>query len=130
MRKTILLAAATLMLASAANAQQQPSQQQSGQSPASPSPAAPAAPAAPSAAPTIQAINVVDITDLPAATQAKVNEVVAQRGEAGLQKLRGSIDATPQIKSALQAKGLTSAQVIAASMGTDGALTLITKKAS
>ncbi|ESW85105.1 MULTISPECIES: hypothetical protein [unclassified Mesorhizobium] len=127
MRKTTLLAAAaTLVLATAASAQQQPAQQPS------PAPAAPA-PAAPGAqpqAPTIQAINVVDIKDLPADTQAKVNEVIAKRSDADLQKLRGSIDATPQVKSALEAKGLTSAQVIAASMSTNGALTLITKKAS
>ncbi|MER8405358.1 hypothetical protein NKH16_11490 [Mesorhizobium sp. M1307] len=127
MRKTTLLAAAaTLVLATAASAQQQPTQQPS------PAPAAPA-PAAPGAqpqAPTIQAINVVDIKDLPADTQAKVNEVIAKRSDADLQKLRGSIDATPQVKSALEAKGLTSAQVIAASMSTNGALTLITKKAS
>ncbi|MER8711876.1 hypothetical protein [Mesorhizobium sp. M1295] len=127
MRKTTLLAAAaTLVLATAASAQQQPAQQPS------PAPAAPA-PAAPGAqrqAPTIQAINVVDIKDLPADTQAKVNEVIAKRSDADLQKLRGSIDATPEVKSALEAKGLTSAQVIAASMSTNGALTLITKKAS
>lgn len=127
MRKTTLLAAAaTLVLATAASAQQQPAQQPS------PAPAAPA-PAAPGAqpqAPTIQAINVVDIKDLPADTQAKVNEVIAKRSDADLQKLRGSIDATPPVKSALEAKGLTSAQVIAASMSTNGALTLITKKAS
>ncbi|MER8731380.1 hypothetical protein NKH28_16315 [Mesorhizobium sp. M1227] len=127
MRKTTLLAAAaTLVLATAASAQQQPAQQPS------PAPAAPA-PAAPGAqpqAPTIQAINVVDIKDLPADTQAKVNEVIAKRSDADLQKLRGSIDATPQVKSALEAKGLASAQVIAASMSTNGALTLITKKAS
>ncbi|UVK39353.1 hypothetical protein LHFGNBLO_000706 [Mesorhizobium sp. AR10] len=125
MRKTILLAAtASLMLATAASAQQQPAPQQP---PAAP---APTAPSAPSAAPSIQTINIVDIKELPAATQAKVNEVIANRGEDGLQKLRGSIDATPQVKSALEAKGLTSAQVIAASMNPNGALTLITKKAS
>ncbi|MER9593626.1 hypothetical protein [Mesorhizobium sp. M0244] len=127
MRKTILLAAAaTLVLATAASAQQQPAQQPS-PAPAAP---APAAPGAPPQAPTIQAINVVDIKDLPADTQAKVNQVIAKRSDADLQKLRGSIDATPEVKSALEAKGLTSAQVIAASMSTNGALTLITKKAS
>ncbi|RWH33505.1 MAG: hypothetical protein EOQ80_33430, partial [Mesorhizobium sp.] len=81
-------------------------------------------------APAIQTVNVVDIEELPKETQTKVNEVIAKRGEDGLQKLRSSIDATPQVKSALEAKGLTSAQVIAASMDTNGALTLITKKAS
>ncbi|RWM16950.1 MAG: hypothetical protein E5X53_20650 [Mesorhizobium sp.] len=127
MRKTIsLAAAATLLLATAASAQQQPAPQPS-EPPASP---APAAPGAQPGAPTIQTVNVVDIEELPKETQTKVNEVIAKRGEDGLQKLRSSIDATPQVKSALEAKGLTSAQVIAASMDTNGALTLITKKAS
>jgi hypothetical protein len=129
MRKmTILAASAALALAtSAASAQQQPAEP-----PAAPSTPAPNAPApnSPSAAPTIQTISVVDIEDLPEATQAQVNEVVAKRSDADLQKLRSSIDATPEIKSALEAKGLTSEQVIAASMGNNGALTLITKKPS
>ncbi|BCG91635.1 hypothetical protein [Mesorhizobium sp. 131-2-1] len=123
MRKTTLLAAAAgLALASAAHAQQQPAPTQP--------PTAPAAPSAQPAVPTIQSVNIVDITELPKDTQTQVNQVIAQRGEAGLQKLRSSIDATPKVKSALQAKGLTSAQVVAASMNTAGALTLITKKAS
>jgi hypothetical protein len=127
MRKTIsLAAAATLLLATAASAQQQPAPQPS-EPPASP---APAAPGAQPQAPAIQTVNVVDIEELPKETQTKVNDVIAKRGEDGLQKLRSSIDATPQVKSALEAKGLTSAQVIAASMDTNGALTLITKKAS
>ncbi|MBZ9940344.1 hypothetical protein LB533_04420 [Mesorhizobium sp. BR1-1-13] len=122
MRKTIVLAAAaTLMLAGAASAQQQPAQQ--------PAPAAPA-PGGQQAAPTIQSVNIVDITELPKDTQTQVNQVIAQRGDEGLQKLRSSIDATPKVKSALQAKGMTSAQVVAASMEPNGALTLITKKAS
>ncbi|AZN97275.1 hypothetical protein EJ066_08215 [Mesorhizobium sp. M9A.F.Ca.ET.002.03.1.2] len=127
MRKTIpLAAAASLLLATAASAQQQPAPQP-GEPPASP---APAAPGAQPAVPTIQTVNIVDIEELPEETKTKVNEVIAKRGEDGLQKLRGSIDATPQVKSALEAKGLTSAQVIAASMDANGALTLITKKAS
>ncbi|RWQ38301.1 MAG: hypothetical protein EOS21_20255 [Mesorhizobium sp.] len=127
MRKTIrLAAAATLLFATAASAQQQPAPQP-GEPPASP---APAAPGAQPEVPAIQTVNVVDIEELPEETKTKVNEVIAKRGEDGLQKLRSSIDATPQVKSALEAKGLTSAQVIAASMDTNGALTLITKKAS
>ena len=90
----------------------------------------PTAPSAQPAAPAIQSVNIVDITELPEATQTQVNQVIAKRGDAGLQKLRSSIDATPQLKSALEAKGLTSAQVVAASMTTNGALTLVTKKAS
>jgi len=122
MRKmTILAAGAVLAFATAASAQQQPA----------PSPATPSTPAAPdnqSAAPAFQSIKIIDIETLPDTTKAQVNAVVAKRSDADLQKLRGSIDATPEVKSALEAKGLTSAQVIAASMGNDGALTLITKK--
>jgi len=80
--------------------------------------------------PTIQTANIVDIAELSEATQTKVNDLVAKRSDADLQKLRSSIDATPQVKSALEAEGLTSAQVIVASMSDNGALTLITRKAS
>ncbi|TIU09504.1 MAG: hypothetical protein E5W44_16120, partial [Mesorhizobium sp.] len=115
MRKTILFAAAaSLMMAGAAGAQQPAPQP-------SPAPAAPAA-AAPKA-PTIESVSIVDITELPKDTQTQVNQIVAQRGDAGLQTLRKSIDATPKVKSALEAKGMSSAQVIAASLQPNGALT-------
>lgn len=122
MRKmTILAAGAALALASAASAQEQP---------AAPPATAPAAPATPDAAvPTIQTISIVDINELPEATKTQVNTIVSQRSEADLQKLRSSIDATPEVQSALKAKGLTSEHVIAASMSPNGALTLVTKKA-
>jgi hypothetical protein len=129
MRKTtVLAAAATLMLAGAASAQQQPAQQPA-PAPAAPAPGA-TTPQAQPAVPTIQSVNIVDITELPKETQTQVNQVIAQRGDDGLKKLRSSIDATPKVKSALEAKGLSSAQVVAASMEPNGALTLITKKAS
>lgn len=126
MRKTIVLAAAASLLAGAASAQQQPAPQPA-PAPATP---APATPQAQPAVPTIQSVNIVDITELPKDTQTQVNQVIAQRGDDGLKKLRSSIDATPKVKSALEAKGMTSAQVVAASMEPNGALTLITKKAS
>ena len=118
---TILAAAATLTFAVAANAQA-PATQPPAQAPAT----APEAQAAPT---TIQSVKIVDMTELPEATQKQVNDVVAQAGDADLQQLRSTIDANPKIKSALEAKGLTSAQVIAASMSSEGALTLVTKKA-
>ncbi|WP_394888523.1 hypothetical protein ACG873_25280 [Mesorhizobium sp. AaZ16] len=118
---TILAAGATLAFAVAANAQQAPATQPPAQAPAT-------APEAPAAAPTIRSVNVVDMTELPEATQKQVNDVVAQRGDADLQQLRSTIDANPEIKAALEAKGVTSAQVIAASMSPEGALTLVTKK--
>ena len=122
MRRTIFFAAAaSLMLAGTASAQQQPTP--------TPSPA-PATPSAQPGVPSIQSVSIVDITELPKDTQTQVNKIVAQRGDAGLQTLRKSIEATPKVKSALEAKGVSSAQVIAASLQPNGALTLITKKAS
>ena len=117
---TMLAAGAALLLAGAASAQQQPATQ-----PAQPAQPAPSAPAKP---PEISRVDVVDIEALPKETQDRVNQVVAQRGDEGLKELRSSIDARADIKSALGAKGMSSAQVIAASLGTDGTLTLITKK--
>src|SRR5262245_56880198 len=119
-RITMLAAGAALLLATAASAQQQPA----------PEPSAPAAPESQQTAPTIKSVNVVDIEQLPKETQDQVNQVVSQRSEADMQKLRSSIDARPDIKSALEAKGMSSAQVVAASLAQDGTLTLITKKAS
>ena len=119
MRKTIFFATAAVMLAGAASAQQQPVPQ--------PRPSATAP--TPPKAPTIESVSIVDITELPKDTQTQVNQIVAQRGDAGLKTLRKSIDSTPKVKSALDAKGMNSAQVIAASLQPNGALTLITRKA-
>jgi hypothetical protein len=118
---TILAAGTALAMATAANAQSPSPQQAPSRPPA-------AAPQAPSAAPTIQTVNVVDIDELPAATQSQVNEIVAKRGEDELGKLRDTIEAAPTIRSALEAKGLTSRNVIIAQMNPDGALTLVTRK--
>ncbi|BCH28595.1 hypothetical protein MesoLjLc_05250 [Mesorhizobium sp. L-8-10] len=117
---TILAAGAALIFVSAASAQEQPA--------APPAGSAPTAPSAQPARPSIQSVNIVDIKELPEATQTQVNEVVDKTSDADLQKLRSTVDATPQVKSALEAKGLSSAQVVAFSMGNDGVLTLITKK--
>lgn len=129
-RITILAAGAALVFATAASAQQQPpaAQPQPAQPPAAAP--APATPDAPAAAPTIKSVTIVDIEELPEATKTQVDSIVAQRSEADLQELRKSIDAMPQIKSALEAKGLTSAQVIVASLSQDGSLMLVTRKSS
>ena len=100
-RITILTAGAALMFATAASAQQQAPVQP----PATTVPA-PAAPEAPAAAPSIKSVTIVDIEELPEATKAQVDSIMAQGSEADLEKLRSSIDATPQIKSTLEAKGL------------------------
>lgn len=127
---TTLAAGAALAFAVSANALAQ-----SAPAPAEPPAAAPqtpgATPEAPAAeTPAITSVTVVDIEELPEATQKQVDEVVAQRGDADLQQLRSSIDSMPELKSALEAKGATTNDVIAASMAEGGALTLITKKAS
>lgn len=119
---TILAAGTALMLSAAANAQAPSGQNSPARPPA-------AAPQAPAAAPSIKSVNVVDITELPQETQTQVNQVVAQRGDGELQKLRKAIDAAPNIKSALEAKGLSSMHVLIAQMDDSGELTLVTKKA-
>jgi hypothetical protein len=124
---TIPAAGIALALAMATGAQAQSTQAQSTQAPAQP-PAEPAQPPA-AAQPDITSVTIVDIEELPEATQKQVNDVVAKGGDEQLERLRASVDGMPQLKSALEAKGLTSAEVIAASMGEGGALTLITKKA-
>lgn len=120
MRKTIFLGTAmALMIAPAASAQQQPAQPPAASQPA---------PADPSQQPAIQTISVVDIKELPETTQKAVNDAVAKTPEAELKQLRATIESNPQIKSALEAEGVTSEQVVIASMGNNGALTLVTKK--
>ena len=119
MLKTVFLATAmTLALSVAAGAQQQPA-------PADP---APAQPAPSTTAPKISVVNVVDVDQLPPETKTEVDQFVAKQGDDGLRKLRQSVDSTPEAKSALEQKGMTSQQVVAASLGNDGTLTLITKK--
>ena len=76
----------------------------------------------------IRSIQVVDVKDLKPAVRSKVDEVVAQTTEEDMQALRKSIDATPEAASALKAKGLSSAQVVAIDIA-DGVLTLFTKTA-
>lgn len=119
---TFVAAGSALLLATAVNAQAPSGQPAPDRPPA-------AAPEKPATPPTIQSVNVVDISELPEATQSQVNEVVAQRGDAELQKLRTAIDAAPNIKSALEAKGLSSTHVLIAQMNPSGELTLVTRKA-
>src|SRR3979409_1119171 len=61
----------------------------------------------------IRSIQVVDVKDLKPAVRSKVEEIVAQTSEEDIQSLRKSIDATPEAASALNAKGLSSSQVVA-----------------
>jgi hypothetical protein len=126
MRKVFMLAASLAFIgASAANAQTSPTPSQP---PAQPPTQPPAA--EPDATPKIQRFNVVDVSELPQETQKQVEQVVAQGNDATLKELHSTIDATPEAKAALDAKGATSEQVVATAMSKDGTLTLITKKKS
>lgn len=93
---------------------------------ASPQPQAQEAPAQSSTV--IRSIQVVDIRQLQPELRAKIDQIVAQTSEEDLQSLRKSIDATAEAASALQAKGLSSSQVVAINIA-DGVLTMITKAA-
>ena len=76
----------------------------------------------------IRSIQVVDVRDLKPVVRSKIDEIVAQTSEKDIQALRKSIDATPEAASALKAKGLSSAQVVAINIA-DGVLTLFAKTA-
>jgi Spy/CpxP family protein refolding chaperone len=76
----------------------------------------------------IHKIQVVDVKDLTPAVRSKVDDIVAQTTEEEMQSLRKSIDATPEVASALKAKGLSSSQVVAINIA-DGVLTLFAKTA-
>ena len=75
----------------------------------------------------IRSIEVVNIKDLTPEVRSKVEDVAAKASEDDLRKLRDSIDASPEAVSALKAKGLSSAQVVAVTLTTNGVLTLFAK---
>ena len=76
----------------------------------------------------IRSIEVVNIKDLKPAVRSKVEDIAAKTSEDDLQKLRDSIDATPEAVSALKAKGLSSSQVVAINFA-NGVLTLFARTA-
>lgn len=77
----------------------------------------------------IRSIQVVNIKDLKPEIRSKVETVAAKTSQDDLKSLRSSIDATPEAVSALKAKGLSSAQVVAINIA-DGVLTLFAKTAA
>jgi hypothetical protein len=76
----------------------------------------------------IRSIQVIDVKDLEPSVRSKVDDIVAHTKEEDMQSLRKSIDATPEVASALKAKGLSSSQIVAFNI-TDGVLTLFAKTA-
>jgi uncharacterized lipoprotein YajG len=119
MRMIPLVAAAALLLAGAATAQTP-----------SPTPPPAAAPQAPAAPPAIKSVSIVELDELPEATRVQVNQAVATRTADDLQKLRNAIDGAPALKSALEAKGFSSRDVVVAQIDDEGELTIVTKKLS
>ena len=77
---------------------------------------------------TIRSIQVIDVKELQPAVRSKVDNIVAQTSEEEMQSLRKSIDATPQVASALKDKGVSSSQVVAINIA-DGVLTIFAKTA-
>jgi len=123
MRMMILATAAGAALTLSAGAQAQaPSQERA---PARPPATAPQAPAAPA----IKSVNVVDVSELPEATRTQVNDIVSKRSADENQKLQAAIENAPMVKTAVEAKGFSSRDVVIAQMNEGGELLVITRKA-
>jgi hypothetical protein len=114
-RASVIVAVLSLGTPAFAQAQKTPSQPEA------------QAPAAESST-VIHSIQVVDIKQLKPDLRSKVDEIVAKTSEEDIQALRKSIDATPEVASALKAKGLSSSQIVAINIA-DGVLTMFAKLA-
>lgn len=120
---TIAVAGAAAILAAAANAQAPAPERPAAQPPAS-------SQEAPANAPTITSVKVVEIDELPEPTKAQVNQLVATRTADELEKLRQAIEKAPAVKSAVEAKGFSSRDVVLAQVNNDGELTIVARKTS
>jgi len=76
-----------------------------------------------------KSVVIVDVEELPPAARATVDASTSRMTPEELDKLHRSIDAVPEISSALSAKGVRTSQVVAAMIDDEGALTLVTKRA-
>jgi Spy/CpxP family protein refolding chaperone len=74
----------------------------------------------------IRSIQIVNVKDLKPEVRSKVEDLAAKTSEDDLRSLRESIDATPEVVSALKSKGLSSSQVVAVNIA-DGVLTIFAK---
>ena len=77
----------------------------------------------------IRSVQIVNIKDLKPEVRSKVEDFAAKTNEDDLRSLRASLDATPEVVSALKAKGLSSSQVVAIDID-DDVLTIFAKTAS
>ncbi len=122
MRMMMLAAVgAASLLAGTANAQA-PSTGQPTSPPA-------ASPQAPSAVPAIKSVNVVELNELPDAAKTQINELVAKRSAEDNQRLQRAIEGAPMVKSAVEAKGFSSRDVLIAQLNNEGELIVVAKKA-
>lgn len=80
--------------------------------------------------PTIQSVSIIDVTELPAESQSQVAQIEEQRTEAELENLHKSIETSPALLAALEEKGASLEDVVAASLSQEGALTIVTRKNS
>ena len=112
---SVIIAAASLGTPAFVQAQGAPSQSEAQKPPAQSSTV-------------IRSIQVVDVKDLKPAVRSKVDDLVKHTSEKEMQSLRELIDSSPEAASALKAKGLSSAQVVAINIA-DGVLTLFAKTA-
>lgn len=118
----IATAAAGILLAGAAQAQAPAPAQKPAQPPASST-------QEPSSKPGIRSINVVEINELSDATKSQVNDLVGKRTADEQQQLQKAIENAPMVKTAVEAKGFKSSDVLIAQLNNDGVLTVVTKRA-
>tara|TARA_R110002020_G_scaffold145996_3_gene320413 strand:+ start:3990 stop:4493 length:504 start_codon:yes stop_codon:yes gene_type:complete len=78
--------------------------------------------------PAVKTVSIIDITELPEKARAQVAEIEEQRSEEELMKLRESIKTSPALLQALEQKGTSAAEVVAARLSRDGNLTIVTRK--
>ncbi len=76
----------------------------------------------------IRSVTVRDMGSLPPAARAQIGAVVSQTSQDDLRQLRDAIDSTPMATLALKARGMSSAEIIAAALDDDGELTLIAQE--
>lgn len=118
MRNLAMTACLSLALVAGggAHAQELESVPPAPQSPGSPNPSA------------IRSVTVRDMGSLPPAARAQIGAAISQTSQDDLRQLRDAIDSTPMASLALKARGMSSAEIIAAALDDDGELTLIAQE--
>ncbi|CAM5770872.1 hypothetical protein LMIY3S_03318 [Labrys miyagiensis] len=75
--------------------------------------------------PKVTDVTIVDLEELPPPVQQQVEDQVQHTSQQELRVLRRSIEEMPQLSSELRRRGVSSNQVIAVSLDSDGAVTLV-----